>query len=155
MALGGAPLRAAQPVKLQIQGVREAPAGLAINVIRYDSARTVGQTLSYNLGLTIASGGKINFESSVRDKSLLGPPVTVPRKASNQSGIGAAVGPGAEWSPRFARLSAYGATLFGFNRAGSVGADSRPSVTVLDRRIVLSGFTLSRKRIVVVLSTVF
>jgi hypothetical protein len=159
MALGGAPVRAAGPVEGVAPSLdpsqfsRDTAARRLMNEGRLDHATARdAKARRYNLGTATVSDRNLNFESSARDKSMLGPPLDV--LARKRDGIGIPVEAGAEWSPRIANWSGSGARLLGFDRKHSNNAQSG-LVTVLDRHLVRSRFTLSRHRIQVDLTLGF
>ena len=96
-----------------------------------------------------------NMNWFLRDEALFGPHVGLSDKARKKSGIGAVVAPGAEWLPRIGGLNGYAAASTGFYRGRSVNVLSRLSVTVFDRRVALSRFTVSRRRISIGIATAF
>jgi hypothetical protein len=159
MALGAAPLRAAGPVEglAPSNNPRQFSWDTAerrlMNEGRFDEATArAAKARSYNLGTATASDRNLNFESSARDKSMLGPSLGL--LARKRGGIGITVEADAEWSPRIANWRGSGARLLGIDRERLNNAQSG-LVTVLDRHLVRSRLTLSRHRIQVELTTGF
>jgi hypothetical protein len=127
MVLGGAPVRAADPDKFQIPMTRDEHAGVAFNLNRDTIVNPEGKSLRYNLGMTIAAVSNTSLASAVRGKS----------------------------SPRITNLSGYTIRSVDFDRQRFFNARGRPSVTVLDQRVVLSRITYLRNRIQVAFSAAF
>ena len=143
----------AAAARLSGLAIEPTDAHTTLKMVGYKDVLGHGRTVLYGLGTMMPSQTGLSFELSARCKPLFGPVVALPGRAVGRSVTAAKPDPCTEWSTRITSFSGTEAkSLIVKRRAFNMQS---VSVTLLGQHLFLSRFDVRRKRIQVVITTVF